>query len=414
MRRSLSKQPDWSLRMPRLARFLSILSCAAVLALGANPARTQQALPLEVQIDLALIELERAVGSGDHAAVLDLIDQLRTLSPASGAGELLFFEAEAALALGDHDRAEAALTQFVSTVGRGSELYTPALQMLLDVPKLREQAQAEKLAEERAELERAREQERQEIREAQAERARQAAAREAAARAEERQVLNSLALVRDVRFRLNALYGDRYGLPVPTTLDDPLTDAERGWMQRLQIAGRFVDSDALRQIRSLAFEPWPSGPFTEGVQSFSDWYTFVAQNGVCAARTRADEFPDGTVYYKPELGVSYDPDWDRRWLGLRLVSPNPFRTDRPITLRAAETEHRLVLHENGTSIVPEGSWADLTRALQAGRRIEVTGTDIYTNESLTIGFSAIGFTSALRQIAEQCDRTPELGLWLRQ
>ncbi|MDD7973637.1 hypothetical protein PUT78_21490 [Roseinatronobacter sp. HJB301] len=72
--------------------------------------------------------------------MIDLIDHLRSLSPALGAGEVLFIEAEAALGIGNLDRAEAALTQFVSSVGPGSELYTAALEMLLDMPDLRDGA----------------------------------------------------------------------------------------------------------------------------------------------------------------------------------------------------------------------------------------------------------------------------------
>ncbi|TNF64085.1 MAG: hypothetical protein EP307_03780 [Rhodobacteraceae bacterium] len=72
----------------------------------------------------------------------------------------------------------------------------------------------------------------------------------------------------------------------------------------------------------------------------------------------------------------------------------------------------LKVHEDGINVVPKGDWSAVTRALQAGQRIKVIGTDQYTRKQMEIEFSAVGFTSALQRIALQCDRTGELSRWI--
>lgn len=391
--------------------------CFWALVISTAPASPQATLPLEVQIDLALVEFERAVEREDHDAVLELIGRLRTLSPASAEGDLLFFEAEAAIALEDLDRAEAALTRFVSTVGRGSELYSAALNLLADLPGLRDSAAERRRAEFQAQLERARESDRQEqIREEQEREQRMRADRDG-----ERRILRDLETLRSIRFILHMRYGNRLVPPDPTTLSEPFSDEERRWIGRFlrDPTLRYVDETAFAtlQQRARLFTPLSGADLTRpfGYERWNerDWSWMRVSATGCRAQTVADDFPAGSVFVRPALSVSFDRDWDRSWIGMGLVNPNPYRTDRPITLRIDESQHRLGVHENGRSIVPLDDWSAVTRALAAGRRIEITGTDVYTDTVLTIGFSAIGFTTALRNIAALCDRTSELGRWLR-
>ena len=390
---------------------------AIVLALGSlpGPATAQQDLPLEVQTDLAMLEFERAVTGKDPATILAAIDKVRALSPALAAGDMLFFEAEAAMATGDMPRAEAALNQFVTSVGRGSELYPLALEMLLDLPRIREEAAAKAQAEAEAELARQREAERQERERQQRVREQEAQAREEAARAREREAISSLETLRDIRFILYGLYGSGV-LPEFRTqgLEDPFSESERDWIRKLlRTQGGYLDQDSIPRILRFGFTP-RSPNFTDfNALEHSNWFSWKANDGSCHARTLAvTPQGDRSLFRVPELGVSYRPEWDRSWIGLPLLYPNNLRSDFPITLMVDDRTFELQVHEDGISVVPKGDWSAVTRALQAGQRIKVIGTDQYTRKQMEIEFSAVGFTSALQRIASQCDRTAELSRWI--
>jgi len=108
-----------------------------------------QDLPLEVRLDIALLQLERAIIADDHKAILKQIEAIRELDPVAADGELLLYEASAAAALGDFDRAEGTLSQFLSIAERGSDSYSQGLELLVDLPKRRAEHQE---ARQRAEL----------------------------------------------------------------------------------------------------------------------------------------------------------------------------------------------------------------------------------------------------------------------
>jgi len=96
------------------------------------------ALPLDVQIDLSVVELERAIVNEDHTTVLERVARIRDLDPsADSRSDLLYFEAEAALALKNLDRAEAALTTFLSLRGRASQKYDDALALMAGISDAR-------------------------------------------------------------------------------------------------------------------------------------------------------------------------------------------------------------------------------------------------------------------------------------
>jgi hypothetical protein len=391
-------------------------SFAVTLILGSVTADAQQGLPVEVQIDLQLLRIERAILAEDHPRTLELISELRAIDSTADVVELLFFEALAAMETGDLERAEAALGQFVTLGGRETPVYPRALEMLLDLPELREEARIARVAMQQAELERLREVERREQEEAERERQRLIQERRNVARAAERRVIPSLSVLRDVRFRLHSMYGNPLSLPVVTTLDDPFTDEEREWISRFaRDANRaHLDIHLLTRLRALTPRSLATAdPNAVMAPQEGQWYTRIQDSGTCFARTLADDFPEDSLYVVPHVTISFDRSWDRSWIGMGLLWPNTLRTDQPILLRAGASEHRLGLHESGRGIVPLDDWSAVTRALQSAHRFEISGIDQYTNQPLTIGFSASGFTNALRRIATECDRGSELRRWLR-
>jgi len=97
----------------------------------------QGALPLEVQIDLVIRQLEAAIASEDHAGTLRQIDELRRLAPSLDEIDLLYFEAYAAFHAGEMRRAEAALDRYLRSSPRDSAVYGEALALL---PQVQERA----------------------------------------------------------------------------------------------------------------------------------------------------------------------------------------------------------------------------------------------------------------------------------
>ncbi|MDD7973636.1 hypothetical protein [Roseinatronobacter alkalisoli] len=370
-----------------------------------------------MQIDLATLELERAVRQEDHAAVLQQIDRMRDLSASAGEGEILFFEAEAALALIDFDRAEAALIRFAATVGRGSELYPAALELILDIPRLRDEQAARVAAEAEAERRRQAALEREQARLAAARAAQRRDAVLAARRAEERRVLASRETVRTVRFILHGRYsGNLYALPPVTTLQEPLTNQERDWVSRLlgQREQRYIDAAALQRILSPPFRPARYGvPTGAGVEVHGDWVSSRISNGHCRIETQARSFPEGSQYVHPRMFFDLGPSIADGSLVFALLTPVQFRGDRPISVRVDDTSFPAVLHDNGNVTPAQGSdWSAVTRSIRAGQQIEISGTDRYTDSAVRIGFSAIGFTRAFLHMAAACNRSDQTARYL--
>ncbi|MEQ8601110.1 MAG: hypothetical protein RLP98_14410 [Devosia sp.] len=113
-----------------------------VALLSFAPMAMAQDLSPEVQIDLAMAALERAILAENDADILERIDALRDLAPELAGGELLFFEAEALAGQGDIEAAEQALSRFLSEVGQQSASYQDALALMLDLQALLDQQSA--------------------------------------------------------------------------------------------------------------------------------------------------------------------------------------------------------------------------------------------------------------------------------
>ncbi|WP_148259339.1 SH3 domain-containing protein [Polymorphum gilvum] len=149
------------------------------------PAAAQTAISQDVEIDLEMAGLERAISRNDHAAVLGHIEALRRLDPSLDAGELRFFEARAAWSLDQVDRAHDALTRFLAGADRESALYQEALHLMLDVRPAKAAADEEARRREAAAREEARRREEEaRRREEEARRREEALRREQAAREE--------------------------------------------------------------------------------------------------------------------------------------------------------------------------------------------------------------------------------------
>lgn len=108
----------------------------------------------------------------------------------------------------------------------------------------------------------------------------------------------------------------------------------------------------------------------------------------------------------------------RAWTGFsgdrletELVSPNPFRVDRPVFAEVDGARFDLQVEGSsvlGTKVRP--SSPSVIRAIRAGASVTITGTSIVTDQPLSATFSAAGFTRAFNSMAELCDRPGILSL----
>lgn len=88
-----------------------------------------QAQSAPLQEDLAIEQLILSIEKKDHAEVLRQIDRLRSISP-DVSGEVLFFEAKAAQAVGHLSRAYDAALRYAEEMGNSGENYGEALILL--------------------------------------------------------------------------------------------------------------------------------------------------------------------------------------------------------------------------------------------------------------------------------------------
>ncbi|MEQ8601113.1 MAG: tetratricopeptide repeat protein [Devosia sp.] len=95
-----------------------------------------------------------------------------------------------------------------------------------------------------------------------------------------------------------------------------------------------------------------------------------------------------------------------------MVSPNPFRIDKPIVADVDGARFDLEGQDwsiyRGTSVRPASP--AVIRAIRAGEAVTITGTSIVTDQPLSATFSAAGFTRAFTTMAELCDRPGILSL----
>jgi len=119
----------------------AFLAASAGVVLCSTVALSQASLPPEVQRDLIVAALERALNADNYTEALRQIDRLRVIVPNETKGELLFFEAFAAVETEDYARAEKALNTFLINPGNTSPRYNSALQLMLDMEEFRQEAE---------------------------------------------------------------------------------------------------------------------------------------------------------------------------------------------------------------------------------------------------------------------------------
>jgi len=378
--------------------WLTVLACSSA---------TAQNLPIEVQTDLLLVRIERAIANEEHEETLSLISELRQMDPAADVVELSFFEAVAAQETDDLDRAEKALTRFVTMGGRESEIYPRALEMIIDLPHAR------------AELAEAQRQER--IRQEQERRRQEAAAK----RAEEQRLLAAERALnlseRDmlrIRFVLHQRFGRRWEPPSRTAT---MTSQERGWLERyaretgrsgLRHLNRQVANELLAEDFSPARTSYSAGSFAQ-LRQFGSWYSYRTSSNRCAIAAPAGSFNPDVLYVHPKIVFDHDPSWGRDSLSFDMVSPNPFSGGR-ITAWVDGEEFAVQIDNGHIKPAASGSGVDdaVMRAMRNGRTLRIEGGSRLSSHRISISFPLAGFAQAFQHMADQCQRPTLTSTWL--
>lgn len=406
--------------------------CAAMTFLAPDQVRAQS-LPVEVQVDMAILALEESILAQEFPDVLAKIDALRLLDPSSADGELLFYEAEAALAQGDLDRSEHALVRFLSEVGSSSVNYQPALKLMLALPAKR--AEAEKAARD-AEAARKRAAEQERTRQAAAEAARLAAERAAAQRAEEAQRRQqeqayiaseqSLRLsqddIRHIRYILAQRARD-YQTPPRSDKFTP-TDRKRiadyYKFQRLAkpvAAMQYLDATISRELLAMKFKPeiYLRGRFgnsgTVVTNLGGDWINYRSAAGDhCYIESAATSWNTNEIFQRPVMSYSSMTTWAGDSLVLDMVTPNPFQTSSQIYAVVDGERFPLQFYENGVIKPVETGNNQVSSAVIKAIRgskesIRIHGTGAISARPLVLEFSGWGFTAAFRKMMADCNRS---------
>ncbi len=410
-----------------LAAQISIIMRAGLVALAlCAPAAAQvENLPAEVQIDLAVTALKKAIEAEDYKEVLARFDQLNELGTSVADSDLLYFEALAAKELGDLDRSEAAVTKLLVEIGAQSAFYEQALELTLEFPELRKaRAEADRIAKQRQKEQqriaeqRRKEQERtaREKRAADLKRERE----EAAVRAVERQKAGEAALklssadMRHILWTIHQHSGPTFGLPPDDTKTLSKDDRKvlGDYLRSVGIAfDYYLNERIARHFKAKRFVPHSLLNVhgnTRNYKKSGDWLSYIiTENGRCEIRTGGISASPGSVFAMPNMRAGLAPSTDSP-LGILLANPNPFRTDRPVQAVVDGTVFPTLNHPDYVGVADN----KMARALRAGETVEVRGIGRYTNDSASVRFSLTGFTAAYLHMVENCNR-PDIVEWLR-
>ncbi len=122
---------------------LCVLMLAVLMLVGKAPAQ----LPPDIEAERSLVEAERHIGTGDHAAAKAALDRILGLQAAHDLvlPEAFWFQyAEVAYQAGLYAATEEAAARYLTTVGRAGAHYRAALELLDQVEAARQRVAAER------------------------------------------------------------------------------------------------------------------------------------------------------------------------------------------------------------------------------------------------------------------------------
>ncbi|MDP2781897.1 hypothetical protein [Devosia sp.] len=385
---------------------LRVRAMFVVAMMNFAPMAVAQDLPPEVQIDMAMAALERAMLAGDDGEILERIGALRDLAPELAGGDLLFFEATALAGQGDIEEAEQVLNRFLSEVGQQSASYEDALALMLDIPALRQaKAEADRIAaaERQAEEQRRREE--------------AAQAEEERLRAGEAALNLTSAEIRHIRWLLYRHAGE-VRMPV---LVRELSDAERDYLEEHYLpdvglpAARYLTAVHARHFRSQVFVPVPPDEASDPVRTVTsgDW-TMIEDQRFCWIETPASDFTRGAVYQHPVFKMIVERPRYEMGFDTNIVLPHPFDESRGVN--ATINGRTFPLSFVNGRVWPFAPGASPTtnavhKAIRAAESVTIEGTSSATGQTMTVSYSAIGFTRAFYLMTEYCNRE-ELQVWI--
>lgn len=161
-------------------------------------------------------------------------------------------------------------------------------------------------------------------------------------------------------------------------------------------------------------------PATGGdlVSVHRDWAVYSEAGGeTCSVMTAAAAATGYSGVEVPMMRFSVARDATGGLMAIELSRPNNFSPNAPINAFIDGQSIALFIEPSSGALVPrpleDGRLSnEFTLMLQQGREVVIEGTARDTGTALLLGFSALGFTAAFREMAATCGRPAVLG-WIQ-
>ncbi len=239
----------------------------------------------------------------------------------------------------------------------------------------------------------------------------------AAAAAERRLSISLRDLVR-IRWVLARRAGQ---LEMPTDTG-PITTRERELLLGFSVGqglpvSRYLNDQSLRALLGEALTPLrPNVSWMDNVRMHGQWrsYTYVTgSTKVCGIATEGYTSDTEAFWEHPLMRYEANQGETGNSMNLYMVAPNPFDASRAVTAVVDGAVFALQQQYGNVWPAQSGSYLDnaVIRAIRRGTSMSIAGTSSVTGRSISIAFSADGFTASFNDMVSHC-RRPALRDWI--
>lgn len=241
---------------------------------------------------------------------------------------------------------------------------------------------------------------------------------------EERALALSQEDIRHIRWVLAAR--ERGRSAIEPTASPTLTAQDRDRLSRFarsvgEAETRYLNRSLANRLLAMPFEPIRPNLAT-GMQSFSqdrDWTSYWepvrgSRDGYCTVASVARTVEGADLWELPVMQIGSRSDWRGDTAYFDLVSPMPFDPNRQVYAIVDGMRYALQIEDGfvkprstGRNMVSD----DVIRAIRSGQDISIIGTSAQNRRTLTVRFSAYGFTNSFNRMVNLCGRRELLG-WI--
>lgn len=184
---------------------------------------------------------------------------------------------------------------------------------------------------------------------------------------------------------------------------------------------RYLTRDLANRLLAVPF--YPVRPdLSSGMSSFMQdraWASYWepvsgSRDGYCTVASVATSVEGVDLWELPVMYIGARSDWSGGSAYFNLVHPMPFDAGRQVYAMVDGSRYSLQIDDGRVKPRATGGNTvsdDVIRAIRRGEDIRIVGTSARTGRSLTVRFSAFGFTSSFNRMADLCGRRQLLN-WL--